>query len=146
MTRGNAVLFAGLLLAGFALGLGLRACGSGDAPAPAPERKAPAGVAPVVPAGDLLVDLGNATCPVMGGEVDGEHYVEWKGLRVGFCCAGCDRSFLKEPEKALATTQSDWRAALDAVAAWRDAAPGAKAEALQAIRARWTVLREPGEE
>ena len=44
---------------------------------------------------EVLVDLGNENCPVMGGEVDGETYREWRGLRVGFCCPGCDESFLE---------------------------------------------------
>ncbi len=31
----------------------------------------------------------NTHCPVMGGEIDGETFVEWNGNKVGFCCPPC---------------------------------------------------------
>lgn len=48
-----------------------------------------------------VIDLNNAICPVMGGEVMEGQYVEWEGYRVHFCCAGCDSRFLADPEKYL---------------------------------------------
>ena len=38
-------------------------------------------------------------CPVMGGAVNKELFVEYKGQKVYFCCPGCEESFNKEPEK-----------------------------------------------
>ena len=40
-------------------------------------------------------------CPVMGGDIDKSVYVDYKGRRVYFCCAGCEKKFLAEPEKYL---------------------------------------------
>ena len=37
----------------------------------------------------------------MGNEVDPDIYVDYQGRRIGFCCAGCDEQFLKDPEKYL---------------------------------------------
>jgi hypothetical protein len=31
----------------------------------------------------------NTHCPVMGGEIDGQTFVEWNGQKVGFCCPPC---------------------------------------------------------
>ena len=40
-------------------------------------------------------------CPVMGGEINRDIYVDYQGMRVYFCCAACKEPFLKEPEKYL---------------------------------------------
>ena len=40
-------------------------------------------------------------CPVMGGPINKEIFIEYKGKKVYFCCGGCDDVFLKEPEKYL---------------------------------------------
>ena len=42
------------------------------------------------------------TCPVMGGAINKELFVEYKGKKVYFCCAGCEEQFEKEPEKYIA--------------------------------------------
>lgn len=39
------------------------------------------------------------TCPVMGGDVDPDVFVEHKGQKVYFCCPGCDGKFKKDPAK-----------------------------------------------
>jgi YHS domain-containing protein len=41
------------------------------------------------------------TCPVMGGKIKRDVFVDFEGLRVYFCCAGCERTFLKSPERYL---------------------------------------------
>jgi YHS domain-containing protein len=41
-------------------------------------------------------------CPVMGGAIDKNIFVEYKGKKVYFCCEGCKEKFLEEPEKYLA--------------------------------------------
>ncbi|MCP4511744.1 MAG: hypothetical protein GY826_35685 [Fuerstiella sp.] len=34
-------------------------------------------------------EISNTHCPIMGGEIDGQTFVEWNGQRVGFCCPPC---------------------------------------------------------
>ena len=41
-------------------------------------------------------------CPVMGGAIDKNIFVEYKGKKVYFCCPGCEDKFKAEPEKYLA--------------------------------------------
>ena len=41
------------------------------------------------------------TCPVMGGTINKEIFVDYKGKRVYFCCPGCPVTFKKDPEKYL---------------------------------------------
>lgn len=41
------------------------------------------------------------TCPVLGGGVDKQVYVDYQGKRIYFCCKGCDAEFKKDPEKYL---------------------------------------------
>jgi YHS domain-containing protein len=41
------------------------------------------------------------TCPVMGAKVDNKHFVDYQGNRVYFCCPGCPKEFLKNPDKYL---------------------------------------------
>ena len=38
-------------------------------------------------------------CPVMGGVINKEIFIEYKGKKVYFCCPGCEDPFKKEPEK-----------------------------------------------
>jgi YHS domain-containing protein len=99
---------------------------------------------PVPPAPQgTLIDLKNATCPVMGGEVDGATWSEWNGLRVGHCCPGCGAKFLREPEKYLDAAGIEWKAAAAAVKSVDAAAGEARTKALATLKAKWTVLREP---
>ena len=41
-------------------------------------------------------------CPVSGKPSDPEHFVEFKGKKVYFCCPNCPAAFEKEPEKFMA--------------------------------------------
>jgi Cu(I)/Ag(I) efflux system membrane fusion protein len=41
-------------------------------------------------------------CPVMGNPIDPAVFVEYRGQKVYFCCRGCDKKFLENPEKYLA--------------------------------------------
>jgi YHS domain-containing protein len=102
---------------------------------PAPTAPAPAPVAPShadpvapaheghdAPAGEPVVPVQepveadpdrapeNAICPVMGNEVDPEIYVDHEGRRIGFCCPGCDKLFLEDPEKYLEKVDAELRA------------------------------------
>lgn len=49
-----------------------------------------------------IVDVGNKICPLMDGKVDGKTFAIYKGKRYNFCCPGCDKEFLKDPEKYIA--------------------------------------------
>lgn len=52
--------------------------------------------------------LFNEVCPVLGNPVsDGVEPVKYKGKLYGFCCAGCDTKFAKDPEKYLKNLSSD---------------------------------------
>ena len=48
-----------------------------------------------------VVDAGNKMCPVSGDDVEGKHFVEYKGKRYGLCCPMCANKFNKNPEKFL---------------------------------------------
>ena len=47
------------------------------------------------------------TCPVMGGKIDKDVYVDYQGQRVYFCCASCKENFLKDPEKYFEKIEKD---------------------------------------
>lgn len=40
-------------------------------------------------------------CPVMGGPINKNVYVDYQGQRVYFCCPACIGLFQKQPEKYL---------------------------------------------
>lgn len=40
-------------------------------------------------------------CPVMGGKINKEVYTDYNGMRIYFCCGGCDGTFLENPEKFI---------------------------------------------
>lgn len=43
------------------------------------------------------------TCPMMeGNPIDKSLFVEYKGKKVYFCCKGCEKRFLSDPEKYVA--------------------------------------------
>ena len=109
-----------------------------------PKKKADAGdSAPAPKPQGVLLALGNANCPVMGDEVDGETFSEWRGLRVGHCCPRCGKRFLENPESLLDEVSPGWRDALAAAQAI-DAASGKERDALLTAAAKkWKVLRRP---
>lgn len=47
------------------------------------------------------------TCPIAHGEINRDDYVDYRGLRIYFCCPGCDEAFLKDPEKYLGTMRAE---------------------------------------
>jgi len=53
-------------------------------------------------ASEAAETIEQTTCPVMGGAINKELFVEYKGKKVYFCCAGCEEQFNKEPEKYIA--------------------------------------------
>jgi YHS domain-containing protein len=44
-------------------------------------------------------------CPVLGGKVNKQVYMDYQGKRVYFCCQGCDAQFRKDPEKYMKKLQ-----------------------------------------
>ena len=40
-------------------------------------------------------------CPVMGGEINPDVYVDYDGQRIFFCCAGCSGTFSSDPATYL---------------------------------------------
>lgn len=56
---------------------------------------------------DEIIDLGNTVCPVMGNPVMDGQFVDWNGYRIHFCCAGCDGSFLADPQQYLPVLAED---------------------------------------
>ncbi len=42
-----------------------------------------------------------ATCPIMGGAINKNLFVDYKGKRIYVCCAGCLGELKKDPEKYL---------------------------------------------
>jgi YHS domain-containing protein len=54
-----------------------------------------------------LVDLKNPTCPIMGGEADGETFAIYKGKMVHFCCPGCDEDFFQSPTRYIAEIEAE---------------------------------------
>lgn len=46
-------------------------------------------------------------CPVMGGAIDTDYYVDVDGLRIYVCCPGCDRTILEEPQRYIDKMKDD---------------------------------------
>ena len=46
-------------------------------------------------------------CPVMGGQVNTNLYVDADGKRVYFCCKGCTAGFKKDPAKYISKLEKD---------------------------------------
>ncbi len=58
-------------------------------------------------AGAILAAEGKpqTVCPVLGGKINQQVYVDYQGQRVYFCCPGCDKEFQKDPEKYMKKLQ-----------------------------------------
>jgi len=46
-------------------------------------------------------------CPVMGGDITTDSYVDYQGQRVYFCCPGCEGTFLADPDKYFEAAAKD---------------------------------------
>ena len=82
----GAVLFLGLL--------GLYNCGKCETP-----QKPPAPPTTETPATPTVATMLQTTCPVLGGPINKNIFVEYKGKKVYFCCEDCKATFAKDPEK-----------------------------------------------
>lgn len=68
-------------------------CKKGQEPAPAPM--------PTESNAAAVGQIEQTTCPVMGGAINKDIFVEYQGKKVYFCCPACIEQFNKEPEKYL---------------------------------------------
>jgi YHS domain-containing protein len=57
--------------------------------------------AAITAASDANAAIEQKTCPVMGGEINKDVYIEYKGKKVYFCCPSCKGEFEKDPEKYI---------------------------------------------
>jgi hypothetical protein len=102
------------------------------APAPAPDSDS-------ATTKRYVADLGNAKCPIMGGEVDGETFSVWNGVRVGHCCGGCTSKFLNDPAKHLAKAGIEWQGTAKAVAELNATQSGAQQKKAKTLESRYTL-------
>jgi YHS domain-containing protein len=79
------ILFAGLIV--------LEGCKNKSEPVPPP--------ASAETAKSVSAVVEQTTCPVMGGAIDKNVFVEYKGKKVYFCCPACKGEFEKNPEKYI---------------------------------------------
>jgi len=84
----TSLIIASLLLMGSVVLTGCKK----ESPPPPPAETAPAASAATE----------QTTCPVMGGAINKDIFVEYKGKKVYFCCAGCEEMFKADPDKYIA--------------------------------------------
>ncbi len=46
-------------------------------------------------------------CPIMGGAINKSVFTDYNGMRIYFCCGGCDGTFMEDPEKYLEQMRSE---------------------------------------
>jgi len=92
---GLMVLSSVLLIIGFVFADG---CKEKSSPA-SPPANSTSQIQPQAPA--IAVVAGQTICPVMGGPINRDIFVEYEGKKVYFCCAQCKGLFEKEPQKYL---------------------------------------------
>lgn len=51
---------------------------------------------------DAVKRLDNPRCPIMGGKAKSGVSIVFQGRQVNFCCSGCEKKFLKDPQRHLA--------------------------------------------
>lgn len=57
---------------------------------------------------DLPIEMKPQThCPIMGGEINKDVFTDYNGMRIYFCCGGCDTEFNATPEKHLTTMRAE---------------------------------------
>jgi hypothetical protein len=78
-------------------------CG-GSERTPAQAEQTPATEADSAP---QVIDLANATCPVMGGRVAEGASFDWNGYRIHICCGGCENSFIQDPGRFMPALLQD---------------------------------------
>ena len=89
-----------LMVLMLAAGLALMGC---EKQAEDPEPKVPESKTSVVTdAATLAAErVPQTVCPVMGGKINKDIFVDHEGQRVYFCCAGCEGTFKKNADEYL---------------------------------------------
>jgi YHS domain-containing protein len=59
----------------------------------------------------IILDAAQVKCPVMGGKVNREIYVDYGGRRIYFCCKPCVDKFKQDPAKYSRKVDEDTAAA-----------------------------------
>jgi YHS domain-containing protein len=97
--KGRAGVWAYLVVAGLITGgfLGLMGCQKQT-----PTASSKATTAKTTPGQPAAQVAEQTTCPVMGGAIDKNIFVEYQGKRVYFCCKECVAKFQADPQKYLA--------------------------------------------
>lgn len=130
---------------GFAAGVAVRTS-SRTAEKPAGETQSepvPSDPGPGAVAG-VIIDLANPECPVMGNSAHETVYTDWKGLRVRFCCSGCDEDFLEDPGALLRDQGIEFEQALLDLQAYAEAEGPQQQEHLERLRQEYLTV-EAGE-
>ena len=99
MTKLSIAAAGGLLVAAVLVTIGCEQAGSGGRP---PEAQAgQAAMQGAAADGETAPTPAwrQTTCPVMGGPVNSDIYVDHQGQRVHFCCQGCVQAFQNDPER-----------------------------------------------
>lgn len=99
-----AAISAGILATGI-VGSAI-ACGCGCAE-PAAKAKKPA-------AKETAELKPQSVCPVMGGKIKKDSYVDVKGKRIYMCCDGCAKAIKSDPDKYLAKIRANGEKSEDA--------------------------------
>lgn len=93
-TTMSMIAAAGLLTIGVGAAYGAGQCSSGTGTKMAEAKSAK-------PAQEEETVKKQTTCPVMGGEINKDLYVDAKGKRIYVCCKGCIEAVKKNPEKYI---------------------------------------------
>lgn len=114
--RMSKILVAAVCVAGFVAAVAMaadKAAGCCDAKPAGCSSAKPAdgcagGVCPIQKTGAPAADAkAQVTCPIMdGGKVNKKIFTDYEGKRVYFCCAGCVKTFQKDPAKYIKDMES----------------------------------------
>jgi len=52
-------------------------------------------------AGKASASIQQKSCPVTGEPINASVYTDYQGKRIYFCCAACEKKFLKSPDQYL---------------------------------------------
>lgn len=95
-----------LSLTALILVAGLVGCDSRDKPATSPNQIQDTTAQPQtgqLPAAQTDADnlTAQTLCPVMGGKINQDIFVDYNGKRIYFCCPGCQDTFKENPQEYL---------------------------------------------
>ena len=110
--RMSKILVAAVCVVGFVAAMAMAADNCCDAKPAGCSTAKPAdgcagGVCPIQKTGAPAADAkAQAMCPIMDGKVNKKIFADYEGKRVYFCCAGCIKTFQKDPAKYIKDMES----------------------------------------